>query len=132
VLAGAALRLNGLGSEGLSEDELNKLNAVNEYRAHGLTSANGEHPLLMKGFLTISVLVAEQWNQTGLVNSHSELRVPVETALRVPGAIVGALAAVLIFLVAAELFGVEIGLIAAALWTFDPLTIGFSRIAKED
>src|SRR6185369_11125999 len=82
VLAGAALRLNGLGSEGLSEDELNKLNAVNEYRAHGLTSANGEHPLLMKGFLTISVLVAEQWNQTGLVNSHSELRVPVETALR--------------------------------------------------
>jgi hypothetical protein len=38
-----------LSAEGLSEDELNKLNAVADYRAHGLTGANGEHPMLMKG-----------------------------------------------------------------------------------
>lgn len=132
VLAGATLRLNGLSSEGLSEDELNKLNAVSEYRAHGLTSANGEHPFLMKAVVTVSVIIAEQWNQLSLVRSHSELNVPVESSLRVPGAVVGALTSILIFLVASELFGLEVGLIAAALWTFDPLTIGVNRIAKED
>ena len=132
VLVGFAFRVNGLGSEGLSEDELNKLNAVTEYRAQGLTGANGEHPLLMKALLTVSVVTADKWNQTSLVTSHSNLNVPVEASLRFPVALFGALTAVLIFLVASELFGLEVGLISAALWAFDPLAIGFNRIAKED
>jgi hypothetical protein len=132
VLVGFGLRVNGLNSEGLSEDELNKLSAVNEYRAQGLTSANGEHPLLMKALLTVSVIAAERWNQTSLVAGHSEFNVPIESSLRFPGALFGAFTAVLIFLVAAELFGPEVGLISAALWAFDPLAIGFNRIAKED
>ena len=132
VLVGFGFRAGGLSSEGLSEDELNKLNAVTDYRAHGLTSANGEHPFLMKAALLISVIAADNWNQTSLVAAHPELNVPLETSLRLPGAIFGALTAVLVFLVATELFGVEIGLISAALWAFDPLAIGFSRIAKED
>jgi len=130
VLAGLGFRTVGLGKEALSEDELNKLNAVTEYRARGLTSANGEHPLLMKAALTVSVVACERWNT--LVASHPELNIPVETALRIPGALLGALAAVLIFLIAMELFGLEVGLISAALWSFDPLTISFNRIAKED
>jgi len=132
IVVGFGFRITGLSSEGLSEDELNKLNAVTDYRAHGLTSANGEHPFLMKGALLISVIAADKWNQTSLVAAHPELNVPVETSLRLPGAIFGALTAVLVFLVATELFGVESGLISAALWAFDPLAIGFSRIAKED
>lgn len=132
VLAGFAFRVSGLSSEGLSEDELNKLAAITEYRTKGLTAANGEHPLLMKALLTVSVISAEKWNTTGFAAARPEMIVPVETSLRVPSAIFGALAAVLIFLVAKELFGIEVGLIAAALWAFDPLVIGFNRIAKED
>jgi predicted membrane-bound dolichyl-phosphate-mannose-protein mannosyltransferase len=132
VLVGFGFRVAGLSSEGLSEDELNKLNAVNEYRAQGLTSANGEHPLLMKALLTISVITADRWNQTSLVAGHPELNVPVESSLRFPGALFGAFTAVLIFLVASELFGLEVGLISASLWAFDPLAISFNRIAKED
>jgi predicted membrane-bound dolichyl-phosphate-mannose-protein mannosyltransferase len=132
VVVGFGFRVTGLSSEGLSEDELNKLNAVADYRAHGLTSANGEHPFLMKAALLISVIAADKWNQTSLVAAHPELNVPVETSLRLPGALFGALTAVLIFLVASELFGLEVGLISAALWAFDPIAIGFSRIAKED
>src|SRR6185369_11150881 len=49
-----------------------------------------------------------------------------------PCTIAGALTAILIFLIVSELFGTEVALIAAALWTFDPMAIGFSRIAKED
>lgn len=130
VIAGLGFRTVGLSKEALSEDELNKLNAVTEYRAKGLTSANGEHPLLMKAALTVSVIACERWNS--LVASHPELNIPVETALRIPGAILGALSAALVFLIAMELFGLEVGLISAALWSFDPLTISFNRIAKED
>ena len=132
VIAGFAFRTTGLGSEGLSDDELNKLTAVNDYRAHGLTGANGEHPFLMKALLGISLIASERWNQSSLVASHPELKVTAEAALRFPGAIFGALTSILVFLVAAELFGSEVGLIGAALWAFDPLVMGFNRIAKED
>ena len=132
VLVGFGFRVNGLSTEGLSDDELNKLNAVSEYRKQGLTGANGEHPLLMKALLTVSVIAADKWNQTSLVAGHADLNIPVETSLRLPGALFGAFTAVLIFLVASELFGLEVGLISAALWVFDPLAIGFNRIAKED
>ncbi len=132
VLLGFAFRVEGLSSEGLSEDELNKVNAVSDYRAHGLTAANGEHPFLMKAALTLSVIAAERWNHMAFVASHGELSIPVESSIRLPGALFGSLTAILIYLVAAELFGIEIAVIAAALWTFSPLVIGFHRIAKED
>lgn len=132
VLAGLGFRVAGLSKEALSEDELNKLTAVTDYRARGLTAANSEHPFLMKAALTVSVVITERWNATSFVASRPELNIPVETALRLPGVILGALAAVLVYLIATELFGLEVGLIAAALWSFDPLTISFNRIAKED
>ena len=126
VVAGFGFRVNGLSAEGLSEDELNKLSAVADYRAHGLTGANGEHPMLMKALQAATIILAEKWNNT------SSVQISPETALRLPGAIVGALSAVLIFLIVSELFGVEVALIAAALWAFDPNAIGFNRVAKED
>jgi hypothetical protein len=132
VVAGFGFRANGLSAEGLSEDELNKLMAVADYRAHGLTGANGEHPMLMKALQGVTIILAEKWNNTSLAAAHPANQIAPETALRLPGAIVGALSTVLIFLIVSELFGVEVALIAAALWAFDPSAIGFSRIAKED
>jgi hypothetical protein len=133
VLAGFGFRVAGLSAEGLSEDELNKLNAVEDYRAHGVTTANAEHPMLMKAFLTASVVAAEEWNASALASAHpAQLRIPVEAALRLPVVVFGALTALLIYLLTAELFGIEVGIIAAALWAFDPSAIGFNRIAKED
>ena len=129
TVAGFGFRVTGLSAEGLSEDELNKLYAVADYRAHGLTGANGEHPMLMKAFEAASIILAEKWNNSSLGVGH---QIAPETALRLPGTIVGALSTLLIFLIASELFGVEVALIAAALWAFDPMAIGFSRIAKED
>jgi hypothetical protein len=131
VLGGFAFRARGLSAEGLADDELNKLEAADDYRAHGLTAANGEHPFLMKATITASVIAAEKWN--ALVGGHhSELFVPVEAAVRLPNVIVGSLITLLLYLVIAELFGGEIALLAAALWAVDPIAIGFNRIAKED
>ncbi|HEV2707598.1 MAG TPA: glycosyltransferase family 39 protein [Pyrinomonadaceae bacterium] len=132
ILFGFALRAYRLGAESLGEDELNKVRAVEEYRARGLTSANGEHPLLMKGLQTVSVVAADRWNATSFVRARPSLAVSTETAVRLPGVLLGAFTSLLIFLVAAELFGAEIGFIAAALWALDPAAIGFNRIAKED
>lgn len=132
VVGGFWLRSAQLSAESLGEDEWKKLQTVEDYRAHGLTGANGEHPLLLKGMLTISVFAAEYWDSTSIAKDSPSLQIPVETALRFPVTLLGALCSVLIFLIAAELFGVEVGLIAAALWAFDPSGISFSRIAKED
>jgi hypothetical protein len=132
IIAGFGFRVTGLNAEGLSEDELNKLNAVADYRAHGLTGANGEHPMLMKTLEAASIIVAEKWNNTSFVASHQAERIAPETALRFPGTVLGAFTALLIYLITAELFGAEVALIAAALWAFDPSAIGFNRIAKED
>jgi hypothetical protein len=132
VLCGIGFRAVNLGAEGLSEDELNKLRAVEDYRAHGLTAANGEHPMLMKALLTVSVVVAERWNASALASQHPSRRISTETALRLPSVIFGALTSLLIFLVVSELFGTEIALITAALWAIDPTAISFNRIAKED
>jgi hypothetical protein len=132
IVAGFGFRVTGLSVEGLSEDELNKLNAVADYRANGLTGANGEHPMLMKSLQAGTIILAEKWNNSSFVAARPDNRVAPETALRLPGAVLGALSTLLIFLIAAELFGVEVALISAALWAFDPTGIGFNRVAKED
>lgn len=132
IVGGFAFRVSGLGAEGFGEDELNKLNAVADYRAHGLTSANGEHPMLMKALQAGSIILVEKWNNSSFVTNHPAESIQPETALRLPGVILGALTALLIYLVTAELFGAEVALIAAALWAFDPNAIAFNRIAKED
>src|SRR4029078_6315965 len=62
TVAGFGFRVTNLSAEGLSEDELNKLNAVADYRAHGLTGANGEHPMLMKACQAATIILAEKWN----------------------------------------------------------------------
>ncbi len=63
VIAGFGLRAANLSAEGLSEDELNKLQAVGDYREYGLSPANAEHPMLMKAVQTVSVVLSEQWNE---------------------------------------------------------------------
>ncbi len=131
VITGLGFRVSGLSSEGLGEDELNKLQAVADYRQRGLTSANGEHPLLMKALQTASLFAAEKWNAS-FASTHPRWSIAPEAALRFPSAVFGAFTVVLIYFLATELFGAEVGLIAAALWAFDPNAIGFNRIAKED
>ena len=128
IVIGFALRVNDLGSESLSEDELNKLQTVEDYRANGISAKNGEHPFLMKGLQTVSVVVAEKVN-----NSISpQSRISDESALRFPVALFGTFTTLLIFLLVSELFGRSIGLISAVFWAIEPMAIGFDRIAKED
>ncbi len=133
VVLGLGFRAYGLSKEGLSDDELNKYNAVEDYRQHGVTSANGEHPMLMKALITLSLVAADHWNSTQIAQSHpDELRISIETAVRLPSIVFGAFTSLAIYFLVLELFGADVALIAAALWAFDPSAIGFGRIGKED
>ncbi len=129
LIVGFALRVNQLGAESLSEDELNKLQTIQDYRENGLTGRNGEHPFLMKGLQMLSVIAAEKINNS---ISGPQSKISDEAALRFPLVLAGTFTTLLIFLLVSELFGRSIGLISAVLWAVEPMAIGFDRIAKED
>ncbi len=128
TLGGFALRVHRLGAESLSEDELNKLQTVADYRANGLSGRNGEHPFLMKGLQLVSISASEKWNSA----VSAEHQISDEFALRLPTAVIGTLMILAIFLLVNEMFGTPPGLISAALWAFEPTAIAFDRVAKED
>jgi Dolichyl-phosphate-mannose-protein mannosyltransferase len=129
VSAAMVLRLVGLGSAGFSEDEINKLHAVEAYQ-QGTFSANAEHPMLMKLAIWASV-DASRW-----LNAHvpagSGLAIADEAALRLPNALLGAATAGIIFALAEALFDTATGAFAALFWAFDVGAIGVGRIGKED
>ncbi|MEO6050949.1 MAG: glycosyltransferase family 39 protein [Pyrinomonadaceae bacterium] len=126
---GFALRIHDLGAESFGEDELNKLETVEEYRTNGLSGKNGEHPFLMKGMQTVSIIAAEKLHISIL---SPQLNISDEAALRFPVALFGTFTTLLLFLLVSELFGRSIGLVSAVLWAVEPMAIGFDRIAKED
>src|SRR5262249_36096378 len=101
------LRVYHLGSYGLSEDEANKMLAVESYRGGDFT-ANAEHPMFMKLLCTASVILSEKWNS--LFPSAS---ISTEAALRFPLAVAGALITLVIYFLGAEILNSKAALIAA-------------------
>jgi hypothetical protein len=127
VVLGFCLRVRGLDRIGFNEDEINKVNAARAY-LRGDFTLNLEHPMLMKSMIAVSLAASDRWNR-GLGRSH---QVSDEVAVRMPNAIFGALTAVVIFLIAQEFFGVEVGLLSALLWSIGTIAIAVNREAKED
>jgi Dolichyl-phosphate-mannose-protein mannosyltransferase len=128
VLVAASLtRTVHLATYGFSEDEMNKVHAVEEYR-HGRFGANAEHPMLMKLAMWGSVALAERWNAV----ASPERTIAPETAVRLPNALAGAATTVVLFLVVELLFGVPAAIASSALWALDVNAISIARIGKED
>jgi hypothetical protein len=128
VLAGALLtRTTDLATYGFSEDEVNKVNAIEEYR-HGRFGANAEHPMLMKLAMWSSVAITDRLNRA-LPPTHA---IPPETAIRLPNPLAGAATTAVLFAIVELLFGTPAALVASALWAFDVNAIAISRIGKED
>jgi hypothetical protein len=123
---GLGLRLSGVSAIGFAEDEVNKVEAVRAY-AQGDIRPNAEHPMLMKSLMFVSTQVSHAWNARNPANQISD-----EAALRFPNILVGALAAIPLFLLTSAFFDRRTGLIAAALWSFGINAITYNRIAKED
>jgi 4-amino-4-deoxy-L-arabinose transferase-like glycosyltransferase len=121
------LRAAALSTYGFSEDEINKVRAIEAYRA-GHLSANGEHPMLMKLAMLASVDASRVWNRI----VPQESTIAIETAIRLPNAVVGAATAAALFAVCDVLFGPAVAIMAALLWALDVNAIAINRIGKED
>ncbi|HEV7902410.1 MAG TPA: glycosyltransferase family 39 protein [Pyrinomonadaceae bacterium] len=133
MLLGLALRVRGLSELGFAEDEINKLEAVRAY-ARGDITPNAEHPMLMKTLIFISLGAAEWWNSGQYRNEGAQATklISVETAVRFPNVLFGALTIFPLYLLTASFFGKRTGLVAALLWSFGVNAITYNRIAKED
>ena len=127
VILGFCLRMRGLDRAGFNEDEVQKINAARAY-LHGDFSRNLEHPMLLKSMIAVSLAAADSWNR-GLGRSHP---VSDEMAVRFPNVVLGALTAIVIFGLAREFFGLQVGLLSALLWSAGTIAIMDNRLAKED
>jgi hypothetical protein len=128
VLVAAGLtRTVHLATYGFSEDEINKVHAVEEYR-RGRFGANAEHPMLMKLAMWGSVALSERWNAV----ATPERRIALETAIRLPNALAGAATTLVLFVVVELLFGLPAAIASSTLWALDVNAISIGRIGKED
>src|SRR5438552_17979279 len=114
TLIAAAVRIVALDTYGFSEDEINKVQAIEQYRA-GRFGANAEHPMLMKLAMWGSVELAEAWNRVAPPDGGMSL----ESAVRLPNALAGALTTLALFGVAELLFGGTVAAAVAVIWAFD-------------
>ena len=120
-------RLSGLATYGLSDDEVTKVRATEAY-ARGDFTVNAEHPMLMKLAIWASLGVASSWN----LKAPAAYQVPVEAAVRLPNAFVGAASVLVLYGVANAYFGTPVALLAALLLALDPAVTSINRLAKED
>jgi hypothetical protein len=120
-------RVAALATYGLSEDEINKVQAIQEYRA-GDFAANAEHPMLMKLAMWGTCAIADGWNRVAPARGAMSL----ETAIRLPNAVAGAATALALFGIADLLFGGVVALVVSIIWAFDVNAIAINRIGKED
>ncbi len=128
VLVAVALvpRFANLGASSFSEDEINKLHAVEAYN-HFDFSANAEHPMVMKLADWAAMSGVRWWD-----DHVAAAAIPVEAALRLPNAIVGAATTAVVFLLAETLFDGTIAAWAAVFWALDANAASINRIGKED
>jgi len=127
VALGFGLRIRGLDRAGFDEDEVQKLNAARAY-LHGDFLVNLEHPMLMKSMIAVSLAAADGWNR-GVGRPH---QVSDEFAVRLPNVVFGMATAVVIFGLARELFGLQVALLSALLWSSGIIAVMDNRLAKED
>ena len=130
VLIGFFFRIYHLQQVGLSEDEVNKVNAIHSY-LNGDFTPNAEHPMLMKSLILVSMVGADSYNHY-IAGPMGWTTIGPETATRFPNVVFGALTAIVLYLLVMAFFDWRKGLIAAFLWSTGINAIFVNRIAKED
>ncbi len=122
-MVGLYFRASNLEAIGFAEDEVNKVDAIRQYEKGDIT-ANGEHPMLMKALMFVSV-------KAGRALTAGQ-PLADEVLFRLPNAFFGALTVLPLFLLTAAFFDRWTGLLAAAFWAVGLNAITINRVGKED
>jgi len=112
LVAGCVLRFAALGQKALWSDELASIQRVQLGFPEHVRALRGVHPLyeiLLRGWMPADG--SDAW-------------------LRIPSAVFGSVALVLVWMLARNMFGDRPALVAAALFALSPLHLMFSRIGR--
>ena len=125
-----SVRLYRVDFNSLSEDEVAKWSAVQEYRHGHFAGVNSEHPMLPKVLAWASLTAGERWSRVALEHGWPSLK--PEGWLRMPNVLFGAAAAAFLYLLCRRMMGVVGSFAASFFWAVSPLPIALNRLTKEE
>ncbi|MBV8052491.1 MAG: glycosyltransferase family 39 protein [Acidobacteriaceae bacterium] len=125
-----AIRVYRVDFNSLSEDEVAKWLAVQDYGRGHFVGVNSEHPMLPKLLDWASLRTGERW--TRLAAGRGWPSMEPEGWLRLPNVILGALTAVLLYFFCRRMMGVLGSVAASFFWAVAPLPVALNRLAKEE
>ena len=125
-----SVRLYRVDFNSLSEDEVAKWAAVQEYRHGHFVGVNSEHPMLPKVLAWASLTAGERWSRVAAV--HGWLSLKPEGWLRMPNVLFGAGTAAVLYLLCRRMMGVAGSFAASFFWAVAPLPVTLNRLTKEE
>jgi Dolichyl-phosphate-mannose-protein mannosyltransferase len=125
-----SVRLYHVDFNSLSEDEVAKWAAVQEYRHGHFVGVNSEHPMLPKMLAWASLTAGESWGR--IAATHHWLSLRPEGWLRLPNVLFGAATAAFLYLFCRRLMGIAGSFAASLFWAVAPLPVALNRLTKEE
>ena len=125
-----SVRLYHVDFNSLSEDEVAKWSAVQEYRHGHFVGVNSEHPMLPKVLAWASLTAGERWSRVAMVHGWPSLK--PEGWLRMPNLLFGAAAAAVLYLLCRRMMGAVGSFAASFFWAVAPLPVALNRLTKEE
>ena len=125
-----SVRLYHVDFNSLSEDEVAKWAAVQEYRHGHFAGVNSEHPMLPKMLAWASLTAGENWSRVAA--THHWPSITPEGWLRFPNVLFGAATTALLYLLCRRMMGVAGSFAASLFWALSPLPVALNRLTKEE
>jgi len=125
-----SVRLYHVDFNSLSEDEVAKWSAVQEYRHGHFAGVNSEHPMLPKLLAWASLSMGRRWAPVAAARGWSALN--PEGWLRLPNVVFGALSAAFLYLLCRRMMGIAGSFAASFFWAVAPLPVALNRLTKEE
>lgn len=125
-----SVRLYHVDFNSLSEDEVAKWAAVQEYRYGHFAGVNSEHPMLPKVLAWASLSAGERWGRVAAMHGWPSLR--PEGWLRMPNVLFGAATAAILYLFCRRIMGIAGSIAASFFWAVAPLPVALNRLTKEE
>ncbi len=125
-----AVRVYRVDFNSLSEDEVAKWSAIQEYRHGHFAGVNSEHPMLPKVLAWASLTAGERWSRIAAVHGWPSLK--PEGWLRMPNVLFGAAATAILYLLCRRMMGIAGSFAAGFFWAVVPLPVALNRLTKEE